>query len=118
MPFDDDSYVAVFGGQQRSPAQIDYVAYEIGTDIQLQWPFIAEDGAFVLPNKIDILATAPGLRIFLPQAALVSVGQDALFRNVGSNAFTVVDHGGNTIVNITSGLQWLIWVTDNDTDNG
>src|SRR5262245_1881024 len=117
-PYDDDGYVSVFGGQVRSPAQIDYVNYEIGADIRLEWPFVSKDGAYVLPNKIDIFATAPGLKVYLPQATLVSVGQDALFRNTGANAFTVVDFDGNTIVNITSGLQWLVWVTENDTDAG
>jgi hypothetical protein len=115
---DSDSYSATFGGQNRAPAQIDYVAYEIATDIHTQWPFLAEDGAFIAPAKIDISATVANLKVFMPDASIASVGQDALVRNVGLHTIGVVDFNGNTIVAIESGQQWLIWIVDDDTSSG
>jgi hypothetical protein len=56
-PFESDSYTAVFGGQNRSPAQIDYVFYQISKDIHTQWPFLAADGAYIAPAKLDISAS-------------------------------------------------------------
>ena len=114
-----DGYTNVFGGENISPAQLDYVNYAIATDIVLVWPFQQSDATpNVAAHKIDIFAQAPGLKVFMPSAAVETVGQDALIRNTGSIPFTVVDFAGNTLVNITSGLQWMIWITDNTTDAG
>jgi hypothetical protein len=117
-PLDSDSYDATFGGENRSPAQIDYVAYTTDVDLHLRWPFLAEDGAFIAPAKLDIIASGVGLKIFMPDASIASVGQDCLVRNIGVNAFTVCDFDGNVIVNITSGLQWLVWIVNDDTPAG
>src|SRR5262245_337822 len=117
-PFDNNGYTSVFGGQNRSPAQTDYVAYQIDADIYLVWPFVAQDNAFICPAKLDIDARAPNLRVFLPDASIASDGQDVLVRNVGLYDFTMVDQGGHTVASISSGLQWLIWITDDTTVNG
>jgi hypothetical protein len=62
--------------------------------------------------------TVNQLELVMPPATQVSVGQSALIRNVGSNAFTVVDTSGNTIVSIASGIAQYIYVTDNTTIDG
>ena len=114
-----DGYTNVFGGENVSPAQLDYVSYAIGADIHLVWPFQQSDATpDVAAHKIDIFAQAPNLKVFMPSAAVVTPGQDALIRNVGAIPFTVCDFAGNTLVNITSGLEWFIWITDNTTDAG
>jgi hypothetical protein len=113
-----DNYTDVFGGQNRSPAQLDYVFYEISEDITLEWPFLAPDGAYIAPNKIDIEPTAGGLRVFLPSAMNVSVGQDILIRNVGASSIKIVDPSGGTIIDVASGEQWFLWLTDTSTIDG
>jgi hypothetical protein len=54
----------------------------------------------------------------MPSAQQVSTGQSVLIRNIGSNAFTVTDFSGNTIVSIASGVAEYIYLTSNTTDNG
>ena len=48
----------------------------------------------------------------------MSTGQSVLVRNIGSNAFTVTDTSGNTIVSVASGIADFIYLTDNTTTNG
>lgn len=114
-----DGYNSVFGGENVSPAQLDYVSYTLTADLALVWPFQQSD---VEPNvaahKIDVFPGVPNCKLWLPMASVVSPGQDVLIRNTGSSPFTVVDFAGNTLVTITSGLQWFLWVTDNTTDPG
>ena len=62
--------------------------------------------------------TAPQLYLEMPSAQQVSVGQSVLIRNIGSNAFTVTDNSGNTIISIASGIADYIYLTDNTTTNG
>jgi hypothetical protein len=62
--------------------------------------------------------SAPALLLEMPPAAQVSPGQSVLVRNVGSNAFTVTDNSGNTIVSVASGVAQYIFVTSNSTVNG
>ena len=54
----------------------------------------------------------------MPPASQTSVGIDALFRNVGSYAFTVNDYDGGSIVSIAPGEAKYIYLTDNDTTAG
>jgi microcystin-dependent protein len=113
-----DGYTDVFGGRNRSPAQLSYAAYVMNADLELVWPFEANAGQSIATAKIDIAAMVPGLRLFMPNADVVTVGEDTLIRNIGSQPFTVVDALGNTIVTITSGIQWFLWITDNSTPQG
>jgi hypothetical protein len=112
------SYTDIFGGKEISPAQLSYAYYPISSDFYLVWPFEALDGANVAFDKMDILASASGLKLYMPNAELVSVGEDALINNVGANAFTVVDYTGTVICAPLPGQQWYIYLTDNGTTGG
>jgi len=65
-----------------------------------------------------ITMTAPQLFLLLPPATQVSTGQAIIVRNTGTNAFTVTDNSGNTIVSIASGIAYYVWLTNNTTVNG
>lgn len=111
------TYTNPYTGQTISPSQVGYEELTISTDTTLQWP-INGNTTDVVANIIEVTATAGSLKLYMPPATQVSPGQSALIRNVGSNSFTVVDAGGNTIVSIASGIAEYIYVTDNNTING
>jgi hypothetical protein len=111
------SYTNPYTGQTISPSQVGYEALTISTDTILQWP-INGNTTYVVANIIEVTATVGSLNLYMPPTTQVSVGQSALIRNVGSNAFTVVDTSGNTIVSIASGVAEYIYITDNTTING
>ena len=67
---------------------------------------------------MDITATTGGLSLILPSAQQVSVGQNIIIRNVGSNQFNVTNAGGGVIATIASGIADFIYLTNNSTDNG
>lgn len=111
------SYINPYTGQTISPSQVGYVELTVSTDTVLQWP-INGNTDNVVANIIEVTATTTGIELFMPPATSVSTGQSALIRNIGINAFTVVDTSGNTIVSIASGIAEYIYVTDNSTIDG
>lgn len=111
------TYTSPYSGQTINPSQVGYESLTISTDTFLQWP-INGNTTNVVANIIDVTATNPNLHVYLASATEVSTGQTVLFRNLGSNAFTVVDNSGNTIVSVASGVAQYIYLTDNSTVNG
>lgn len=111
------SYTNPYTGQTVSPSQVGYLALSISTDTELQWP-VNGNNTSVVANIIEVTATTTGLELIMPSAKQVSEGQSSLIRNIGTNAFTVVDNSGNTIVTVASGIAQYIYVTDNTTING
>jgi hypothetical protein len=111
------TYVNPYTGQTVSPSQVGYEFLTISVDTELQWP-INGNTVDVVANIIEVTATTTNLKLFMPAATQVSVGQSALIRNVGADAFTVVDTSGNTIVSISSGIAQYIYVTNNSTIDG
>lgn len=111
------TYTSPYTGQTISPSQVGYEYLSISTDTVLEWP-INGNTTDVVANIIEVTATVGSLKLFMPPATQVSVGQSVLVRNVGANSFTVVDTGGNTIVSVSSGVAQYIYVTDNTTING
>jgi hypothetical protein len=111
------SYTNPFSGQTINPASVSYEALSISVNTELQWPVNGNTNTPV-SSIIDVTATTTGLLLKMPPAQQVSTGQSTLVRNVGANTFTVTDNSGNTIIAITSGLAYYVFLTDNTTTNG
>lgn len=111
------SYTNPFSGQTISPSSISYESLTISVTTALQWP-VNGNNSTPVSNIIDVTATVVSLQLQLPPAQQVSTGQSVLVRNVGTNAFTVTDNSGNTIISIASGIADFIWLIDNTTTNG
>lgn len=111
------SYVNPFTGQTVQPSQVGYEQLTLSQDTELQWP-INGNNSLIVANIIEVTATVAGVDIYMPAATQVSTGQSILFKNIGSNTFTVVDFSGNTIIAIASGIAEYVYITDNTTENG
>ena len=111
------TYLDPFSGLTINPTQVGYESITLSSTTFLQWP-INGNTSSVVANIIDVTATTTGLLLCLPNATQVSTGQSVLIRNIGSNSFTVADVLSNTIITITSGLAWYIYLTDNTTSQG
>jgi hypothetical protein len=96
---------------------VGYESLSISVNTILQWPVNGND-ANIVANIMDVTATTSGLSLILPSAQQVSVGQNIIIRNIGSNSFNVTDAGSNVIATIASGIADFIYLTDNSTDNG
>lgn len=111
------SYTNPYTGQTISPSQVGYESLTISTDTTLQWP-VNGNTSNVVANIIEVTATTGGLKLIMPPAPEVSVGEATIIRNIGSNTFTVTDTSGNTIASIASGIADYIYLTSNATVNG
>jgi len=111
------TYQNPFTGQTINPSQVGYEALSISVDTTLQWP-VNGNNSNIVANIMEVTATASGLSLILPSAQQVSVGQNIIIRNVGSNSFNVTDAGLGVIATIASGIASFIYLTDNATDSG
>jgi len=111
------TYQNPFTNQTINPSQVGYEALSISVDTTLQWPINGNDNN-VVANIMDITATTTSLSLILPSAQQVSVGQNIIIRNIGTNSFNVTNAGGSVIATIASGIADFIYLTDNTTDNG
>ena len=122
------TYTNPYTGQTISPSQVGYEKITISSDTTLTWPINGNPTGNVVANIIEVTATAANLKLILPAATQVSVGQAIIIRNVGGGgnyAFNVVTSTANTvIVNIpvsasgTVSNTYYIYVTNNSTLDG
>jgi hypothetical protein len=111
------NYVNPLTGSTINPSQVGYESLSISVNTTLNWP-INGNNSSVVANIMDVTATVGGLSLILPSAQQVSVGQNIIIRNVGSNQFNVTNAGGGVIATIASGIADFIYLTNNSTDNG
>lgn len=114
------TYTSPFTGDVVQPTDVSYLALTFGTNQELSWPDYTVSGGttVAVARIIDCNATAAGLTITLPPGNQQSVGTDILFRNVGSNTFTVQVQSGSPSVAIAAGEARYFYLTDNTTTNG
>lgn len=112
-------FTETFGGNNIAPAGPTYLSLDpMVADVTLEWPVEEAITDLVVASIIDVLATAPGLAIHLPNAELASTGYVALFNNIGGNNVNVEDNAGGVIVSLAPGTVWQIYLIDNSTPTG
>jgi len=112
------SFTNTFGGTVVYPADVSYRAVALSANVTLTWPTELATNTDVVASIMDVTPSVGSLTIRMPDASQASVGQTALFFNVGAYSFTVADNSGNTIQTIAAGQAWQIYLTGNATVNG
>lgn len=112
-------FTSVFGGSNIAPALPTYLPLSIAVNTLLGWPTeLTAAGQPVLAEILDVTATVGGLSLQLSDARQSSTGYCALFNNVATNSFAVIDNLGNTLMTVASGQVWQIYLADNSTQGG
>lgn len=113
------SYVSPFTGDVIQPTDVSYRAVTLTANVQLNWPSNSTTNTDYAARIMQVTASSAGLSMYMPPANQVSVGNDALIRNIGANTFTVKDYAGtNTIVSVAAGESKYIYITTNPTAQG
>lgn len=112
------SYVNTFGGGNINPTDLSYTAITISANTNLVWPAVGVTSTNILTDKLEISATTSSLNVYLPPANLVSVGQDALIYNAGSNSFNLLTNTGVFLVTVSPGQSLFMVVRDNSSASG
>ena len=113
------TYNSPFAGDVIQPTDVSYASYDLDTaSIQLVWPINGNVSTDVAARIMDIDVNVSSRTLTMPPANQVSVGQDALIRNVGSVSFIVNDFDGNPICTIGVGASKYIYITDNGSEAG
>ena len=113
------SYNSPFTGNVIQPTDVSYLSITLSANTQLSWPINGNPTSDYAARIMQVTAASASLSLFMPPANQASVGQDALIRNVGANAFTVKDYAGvNTIITINAGESKYIYITANPDEQG
>ena len=116
-------YTSPFTGTVVTPTDVSYYALSFGSVTPLYWPAIVNQATGEIPAAriIDCVCTSANANsavITLPEADQGTVGADILFRNLGSNTFTIKDYTGANSVSVPSGISKYFYLTDNTTPGG
>lgn len=112
------AFTETFGGTTIYPSDVSYRAISLSANQTLAWPLEVATSGNVVAQIMDVTPSAGGFTITMPPANEASPGETALFFNAGSFNFTVADNAGNTIVAITPGLAYQIYLRTNTTAAG
>lgn len=112
MPFTD-----TFSGSQIAPSAVSYLALALTANATLTWPLEALPNGVVAAAIIDVTPTGT-FTVTMPDARLASPGSSILFNNIGPNTVTVTSATGTTLLSVTSGTAWQLYLRDNTTRGG
>lgn len=112
------TYTSPFTGDVIQPTDVSYRSFSMSADIILSWPINGNATGNYAARIMEVTPTVGSLKLYMPPANQTSVGTDALIRNKGAVAFTVVDFAGATIISIPAGVAEYIYVTTNATVGG
>lgn len=107
------TFTSPFTGDVVQPTDVSYYALSFSSDTQLYWPTVVNPTQVPTARIMDCAASVVGLSIILPDASQGAVGEDILFRNLGSNAFTIVDADGEASFTVPVGISKYVYLTDN-----
>lgn len=111
-------FTQVFGSTTIAPANASFLSLNMAADVDLAWPIEQAVSGNVVADTIEVVATAPGLNIDLPDARQVSTGYTTVFNNTGAQTVTVRSATGSVIISLVSGTAWVIYLADNSTEAG
>ncbi len=99
-------------------AQSSYQQINLTSNITLSWPFSFQEGPTIADIN-NVNANSGNFKITLPDATLVSAGQNILFNNISANAFRVMNNDGVTeITTILAGEIYYLYLSNASTPNG
>ena len=110
------TFVSPFTGDVILPTDVSYADYTLDGDVQLQWPSDATGTENPAARIMDITGDTGVL--IMPTANQVSVGQDALIRNVSGIDFDVNNFDGGVIVTVEAGKASYLYLTSNASTAG
>lgn len=111
-------YVDPFGGSSLQASQVSYAAVTFAANLLTYWPAFAVNNTQPLARLMECTPDASNLIVYLPDALLVTPGQDVFIMNMGSVNFTVADFEENSVAVIAPGEQRYMYLTDTQTSAG
>lgn len=113
------SFLSTFGGGTVRPS---YTSYTLVTlllnSVQLSWPLETAPNSSNVSSIVDVDAQQFGNSAIMPDATNGSNGTAVTFNGIGANSFNVTDSLGNTLMVVTPGTAWVLYLYDNSTAAG
>lgn len=107
-----------FGGDPIQPAYSSYIEIDLDANTQLAWPIQFQNTNEIVFNYMNVVPTAGGFTLTLPDARDVSVGASTIINNPSAFSFTLNKADGTLLFSFTAGVARYIILTDNTTEGG
>jgi hypothetical protein len=112
-------YTDVFGTGSIRPSQVNYRSLDLSAaDIALTWPLEAAPSTNTVSTIIDITSSVINRVLSMPDASQGSNGNTTILNNIGAQTIIVKDSVGNTLLSISPGTAWTLYLYDNSTAAG
>ncbi len=111
-------FTNTFGGSAVSPSEVAFASYSFGANANLFWPAFSSGNPNIAARFMNISTSVASVNIFMPDATLISVGQDNIIFNNGINSFNIVNFSGGAIATIAPGQTYYILLNANATQAG
>ena len=113
------SYTHSLTGGLIQPSTMSYGAYTFKTDLVLVWPSSFSNNPHVTAAIMDLTAEEEGLKVILPDARVVSVGQNILLNNRGEQEIALYGRDSEEAFFVLKpGSSFYIYLTNNTTIPG
>lgn len=110
-------YTDVFGTNTVPPSKQSFAAYTVSGTTQFYWATNHTGSDPVIASIVE-LTSGTDATVKLPPANQISVGEDVLFRNIGSGVITVQDYDGNTLGTMAPSNAVYVYARANTTEAG
>jgi hypothetical protein len=112
------SYVNINGGNVVQVAYVNYLAIPLPSNTTLDWPTQFQDTSLVVASQMNVIPTANGFTLTLPDATLTSVGQSFIMTNISAFTFTLNKGDGTLLTTYPVSTANYFYLTDNTTVGG
>lgn len=113
------TYTNIFGGTIVQIANPSYSSLSLSANTTLSWPTQFQDSNLVVPRILDVVPTANGFTLTLPDATQTSTGQDILITNPSAFSFSLLKNDGTPLMSpFSAGLSNYFYLIDNTTVGG
>lgn len=110
--------INVFGEGAVQTAYVGYKSYNLTADTVLYWPSSYLDTPNTTAAYIHIETAAADLKLTLPDATEVSVGQNMIISNTSVNDVDLYDNEGDFLGELETGKTYYYILSDNSTAGG
>jgi hypothetical protein len=108
----------VFGGGPVQPSQISYISINLNANIVLNWPISYLDTVNVVGRAMDVIPTAGGHTLTLPDARFVGTGTSIMMNNRSGFAFNLLRNDGSLLQAFAPGNILFFYLIDTTTAAG
>jgi hypothetical protein len=112
------SFTEVFTGSSVASSNLTYLSVALSANITMAWASDSPNTPYPLSSINDVTPSGAGFSVTLPAGSNAANGSGGLFRNFGTDDFTVHLSDTTTLVTVAAGTSVFVYLQSNATTAG